>query len=221
MSNASANFARHRRNLLQFIRFGIVGSSGVVVNMAVTVVMTKLHGGGHHDNDPLFWITSKFAFRFTLLVWIVAFFVANFFNFQLNRSWTFKREHRRSWWAEFWPFFLVGSIAAAIGAIIKVLLTNSGSPLFLGWGYLDNSSGLRTRAYWAQLIAIILTLPVNFVVNKLWTFRAVQHHVPGADDLPMVAPVVDPDEVADTGELLVDDIMRAGHPQQDGPAARA
>lgn len=182
-----------RRHLRQFLKFGIVGGSGVVVNMVVAVVMTKLHGGSTHDNDPLWYLTGRHAVRYTHLVWIGGFVVANFWNFQLNRSWTFKREQRRSYWREFWPFFAVGSVAALVGLFIKTWLTNPTSPVYLPSSVFNGSQGLRDRAYWSQLITIVVTLPINFVVNKLWTFRAVQHD---PADVPMVAPVVAP-EVAD------------------------
>lgn len=207
---APSNLARHKRNLIQFIRFGIVGGSGVLVNLIVLFIMTKLHGGTVHDNDVLFRLGGDFAFRFTMLAWIVPFIVANTFNFQLNRSWTFKRQNRRSWWAEFWPFFLVGSVAAVAGIFIKWALTNPTSPLYLPSPMFNDHQGLRARAYWAQLITIAITLPINFVVNKVWTFRAVAHHRPGADDLPLLAPVVDPTDVEDTGVLRVRDIMAEG-----------
>lgn len=189
--------------MLQFVRFGIVGGSGVLVNMVVVVIMTKLHGGTQRDNDPLFWFTDKFAFRYTILVWIVSFIIANFYNFLLNRYWTFKREHRRPFWTEFWPFYAVGSVAAIVGLLIKWSLTTDSSPVYLPSPMFNDHQGLRARAYWSQLIAIICTLPINFIVNKLWTFRAVQNHQPGRDDLPMVAPVVDPKDVDDTGEIRV------------------
>ena len=38
----------------------------------------------------------------------------------------------------------------------------------------DDSSGLRNRLYWSQLIVIALVMPVSFVFNKLWTFAAVR-----------------------------------------------
>ena len=191
--------ARGRRHLRQFIKFGIVGGSGVVVNMLVAVIMTKLHGGTSRDNDPLWYLTGEHALRFTHLVWIGGFLVANFWNFELNRRWTFKRDHRRSWWAEFWPFFLIGSVAAAAGLLIKTGLTNPTSPFFLPGSIFDGSQGLRDRAYWAQLITIVLTMPINFVVNKLWTFRAVKHPETG-EDVPLVAPVVAPELVDEQGE---------------------
>jgi hypothetical protein len=53
---------------------------------------------------------------------------------------------------------------------------NRGSILALPTGLLDDSSGLRTRLYWAQLIVIVVVTPLSFVLNKLWTFAAVRTH---------------------------------------------
>ena len=181
---------RGRRHLRQFIKFGVVGGSGVVVNMIVTFIMTRMHGGTIHDNDILFRLFGDYAFRWTILVWILAFIVANFWNFQLNRSWTFKRDVQRSYWKEFWPFFAVGAVAAAVGIFIKMGLTNPTSAIYLPSPMFNDHQGLRARAYWSQLITIVVTLPINFVVNKLWTFRAVKHD---PADVPMVASVVAPE----------------------------
>ncbi|WIY81543.1 GtrA family protein [Propionimicrobium sp. PCR01-08-3] len=170
--------------LIQFIKFGIVGGSGVVVNLIIAYVMTQLNGGVGNDNNVIFQLPGRFAFRFTILVWIVAFLVANLWNFQLNRSWTFKRDRMRGWWAEFWPFFLVGAVAAAAGAIIKVLLTNPTSPLYLPSPWFNDHQGLRARAYWAQLFTIVLTMPINYLVNKVWTFRAIKNKDADPDPTP-------------------------------------
>lgn len=159
----------------QFIKFGLVGGSGLVINLIITYVMTQLHGGVAHDNDVVLELPGEFAFRFTILVWIVAFMIANVWNFQLNRHWTFRRKHKRSWWAEFWPFFVVGSVAALAGVVIKLALTNPTSPIYLPNPPFNDSHGLRARAYWGQLITIFATMPINYLVNKVWTFRAVHH----------------------------------------------
>lgn len=160
--------------LRQFIRFGMVGGSGLVVNMVITYLMTQLHGGVSHDNDVVVGLPGDYAFRFTILVWIVAFMIANLWNFQLNRHWTFKRVHKRGWWTEFWPFFVVGSVAAGAGIVIKMALTNPTSPVYLPDPPFNDLHGLRARAYWSQLITILATMPINYLVNKVWTFRAVQ-----------------------------------------------
>ncbi len=104
--------------LRQFVKFGLVGGAGVVVNMAVAIAMNKLNGGTINAQRILFAIpATPFNFRFTSLVWIVGFLVANLFNFQLNRSWTFRGTRHAPWFTEFWPFLAVGSAAAADRAV--------------------------------------------------------------------------------------------------------
>ncbi|HJE51640.1 MAG TPA: GtrA family protein [Tessaracoccus flavescens] len=166
---------RYGHSLGQFLRFGIVGGSGVVVNMVVNIIMNKLNGGSINAQDVVWSIPgTDFNIRFTQLAWFIPFLVANVWNFQLNRWWTFKSSKHAGWWKEFWPFFAVGSVAMLVGALLKLLMTNPTMPLYLPEPHFHEETGLRSREYWAQLIAIFLTLPINFVVNKLWTFRAVR-----------------------------------------------
>lgn len=166
---------RYGNTARQLIKFGVVGGSGVLVNMVVTVLMNKANGGSVNAQDIMFEIgLSEFNFRFTNLVWIVAFLVANLYNFQLNRWWTFKSAGHARWWKEFWPFLAVGSVAALVGFFLKIAMTNPTSPFYLPEPYFHEENGLNSREYWAQLIAIVITMPINFIVNKLWTFRAVR-----------------------------------------------
>lgn len=188
MTTSSSPAGRHRRNLVEFIKFGLVGGSGVLVNMLVAIAMNKANGGPANSQEILFNLFgTQWNFRFTSLVWIVGFVVSNVTNFQLNRSWTFKRDQRRGWWAEFWPFFSVGAIAALIGMFIKIALTNPSSALYLSAPFFHEMTGLHSREYWAQIITIVITMPINFVLNKLWTFRTVRHH----DALPEPAAQAD------------------------------
>lgn len=166
---------RYRHSIRQFVKFAVVGGSGVIVNMVVAIIMNKLNGGSANAQDIIWSIPgTSFNVRFTALVWIGGFLVANLYNFQLNRWWTFKSAKAAGWWKEFWPFLAVGSAAAAIGLVIKIALTNPSSPLYLPEPYFHEETGLQSREYWSQLIAIIITMPINFVVNKLWTFRSVR-----------------------------------------------
>ncbi len=184
-------YDRYRNSLRQLVKFGAVGGSGVVVNMIITVIMNKLNGGSINAQNVLWSIPgTDFNVRFTALVWIVAFFIANLYNFQLNRSWTFRSSKHAAWWQEFWPFLAVGSVAAAVGLVIKLALTNPNSPLFLPEPYFHEAAGLNSREYWAQLIAVVITMPINFIVNKLWTFRAVRSsRLHPADESPSADPV--------------------------------
>lgn len=201
---ARAAYHRHRRSLRQFVKFGLVGGSGVVVNMAVAIMAHKLHGGTSQAREVLFPIpfTTK-SFRYLHLVWIGSFLVANVWNFQLNRSWTFRSATHAPWLREFVPFLIVGSAAAGAGLLIISTLTHPDSMFYLRDGWFTESVGLRSRFYWAQLITIVLTTPVNFIANKLWTFRSARHHRSG-EPAPLLAPVLAPDQVDDTGHWLTE-----------------
>ena len=53
----------------------------------------------------------------------IAFLVANLWNFQLNRSWTFRTTpHAPSWWREYWPFVTVGLLGQLVGLVLLTLL---------------------------------------------------------------------------------------------------
>lgn len=174
MSTEPGLARRIGRTLGEFIRFGMVGGSGVLVNLVVAYLMTQLNGGVSNDNRILFELPGPWAFRWTALVWIVGFLVANTWNFQLNRGWTFRRAKMRGWWTEFWPFFAIGLVAAGVGLLLKIGFTNHTSPIYLPGPLFNDHEGLRARAYWGQMFAILLTMPVNYLVNKFWTFRAVK-----------------------------------------------
>lgn len=193
-------FVRHRHNWLQFLKFGVVGGSGVLVNLLVTVIANRLFP--HYQGVAIDLPFTEFNIRWYHVITSLAFLVANVWNFQLNRSWTFKSGKHAGWFTEFFPFLATGLVAYAVGQTLITLMLKQGSPLELQqWvPALDDSTGFRTALYWANLIQIVITMPINFVVNKLWTFRAVRakHRHPEAD-LPMVAPAVAPEVVDETG----------------------
>jgi putative flippase GtrA len=165
---------RHGRNALQFGRFALVGGTGVAVNLVVLVLVKRL---GPQPEDAIAALRpTEFHVRWYHLYSTIAFLFANLWNFQLNRWWTFRSARHSRWWKEYWPFLAVGMLGQAIGLVLLTLLMHRGSPLSLPTGVLDDSSGLRTRLYWAQLIVIIVVTPLSFVLNKLWTFAAVRTH---------------------------------------------
>jgi len=165
-------FVRHRHNWLLLLRFGLVGGSGVLVNMLVAVICEKV--GPDHYGVLLPIPGTDFNVRWYNLFFLVSFLVANLWNFQLNRFWTFKSSKHAGWWSEYGPFLLVGLVTMAIGQLIITALMNTNSPLALPRDVFDKSSGLRNPYYWAQLIAVFVTIPISFIVNKMWTFRAVR-----------------------------------------------
>jgi putative flippase GtrA len=173
-TTGTSTLRRHRRNALQFGRFALVGGTGVAVNLVVLIAVKRL-GPGAEDAIAALPPTA-FHIRWYHVYSTAAFLVANLWNFQLNRSWTFRSARHSGWWREYWPFLAVGMLGQAIGLVLLTLLMHRGSPLSLPTGVLDDSSGLRTRLYWAQLIVITVVTPLSFVLNKLWTFAAVRTH---------------------------------------------
>lgn len=173
---------RHRRSLVQLVRFGVVGASGVLVNLAALVAVKRLGPG--FDEALVGIPLSDFNVRWYHLYSTIAFFVANLWNFQLNRAWTFGSAHHARWWREYWPFVTVGLAAQALGLGLLTLLLHPDSWLALPTSLLDDSTGFRTRLYWAQLIVIAVVTPLSFLLNKLWTFAAVRsHHLELADPI--------------------------------------
>jgi putative flippase GtrA len=151
-----------------------VGATGVFVNLLVLVIVKRL---GPHPEDALLALApTAYHVRWYHLYSTVAFLVANLSNFQLNRWWTFRSARHSRWWKEYWPFLAVGLLGQAVGLVLLTLLMHHGSPISLPTDPLDDTTGLRTRLYWAQLIVIVVVTPLSFVLNKLWTFAAVRTH---------------------------------------------
>lgn len=160
---------RHR-GVRQLVKFGLVGGTGVVVNLIAVIVCNKLGPDPHGIAADIPW--SRFNVRNYHVYATIAFLVANLWNFQLNRAWTFRTSKHASWLSEYGPFLLTGLFALAGNLAVLTALLHPGSPLALPQGYFDDSSGLRNRLYWGQLIAVVVVTPVTFLVNKYWTFTA-------------------------------------------------
>ncbi len=163
---------RHRHNWKLLLQFGLVGGSGVLVNMAVLILCNKIGPDAHSVawDLPL----TSFNVRWYHVFLTIAFMVANLWNFQINRWWTFKSAQHSGWWREYLPFLAVGTVALIANLGIATLLLHPGSPLALSTTVFDDSTGFRTRLYWAQLIATAVVTPLSFLLNKVWTFSAVR-----------------------------------------------
>ncbi|MGV8847062.1 GtrA family protein [Tessaracoccus sp.] len=174
-------YSRYSHSVGQLFRFGVVGGVGVFVNFFVFVAAGKLMPlvwptAGMQAGNAIWWSLpwTDFNVRWYHVTSTIAFFVANLFNFQLNRRWTFRSHNAANWLREYWPFLTVGLIAQAVGLLIMTALMHPGSVVSLPDAVFDNTTGLRTKKYWAQLIMIVCTIPITFLVNKFWTFRAVR-----------------------------------------------
>jgi putative flippase GtrA len=133
---------RKPSNWLQLVRFAVVGASGYVVNL---VIYTLLEHG----------LSASYALAAT-----GAFIVALSNNFVWNRLWTFRAgEGHVGFQAA--RFCVVSLVAFAFNLLVLYALVEGAG--------MENVMELGTVP--AQAIAIAAATPLNFIGNKLWSFR--------------------------------------------------
>ena len=122
-----------RANWVQLVKFGLVGLSGYVINLAVFA--GTLSWGAH-------------------VAATISFVVSAASNYWLNRHWTFAHQKAHVG-VQGARFFVVSLAAYGLNQLWLVLFVD-----VLHW-----------REVLSQAIAIVLVTPVNFLGNKLWSFR--------------------------------------------------
>lgn len=133
---------RKPSNWMQLVRFGVVGASGYVVNLLVYTLLE--HGVG-----------VGYAIAAT-----GAFVVALSNNFVWNRLWTFRASDGHAGFQAA-RFCVVSLVAFAFNLVVLYALVE-------GFGMRD-VLGMGTVP--AQAVAIAAATPLNFIGNKLWSFR--------------------------------------------------
>jgi len=124
---------RRRHNWVQLVKFGVVGASGYVINLAV---FAALLGWGAHVAAAISFVVSAAS------------------NYWWNRHWTFVGQ-KGSFAMQGMRFYIVSAVAFAFNQLWLVVFID-----WLGW-----------REILSQAIAIVLVTPLNFLGNKLWSFR--------------------------------------------------
>jgi dolichol-phosphate mannosyltransferase len=128
---------RKPANWTQLVRFGTVGASGYVINLAVFAAL--LHGASADKG----------------IAATVAFVVALSNNFVWNRLWTFRASEVHAGFQAA-RFCVVSLVAFAFNLVVLYALV----------------VGLGVAEVPAQALAIASATPLNFIGNKLWSFKA-------------------------------------------------
>jgi putative flippase GtrA len=147
---------------LRFLKFGIVGSSGILVNQGVLYVAQEYVFHVQHTADGVDWVRLNVSLA-------LAIFFATLNNFFWNRLWTWadrKHHYPRPWLVQFGQY----ALACWLSIVLQILLTNLLAPHFYIYG--------------ANLIAIVLTSVLNFVLNDIWTFGRLKLLRAGPDEPP-------------------------------------
>lgn len=134
-------------SISKFIRFGIVGTSGFLVDFSITAIMLSLFGVNEY-------IANAVGFIFG---------ATN--NYILNRRWTWRSKNPNIR-GEFLKFFMVSAAGLGINSLVIFICRASlgeYSIVVLGYGI---------SSFWvAKLIATAVVLVWNFLVNNYFTFR--------------------------------------------------
>lgn len=132
--------------LKRFIKFAIVGATGMVVDLAVLTFSKEVLG------LPL------------MLAVALGFSIAVVNNFTWNRYWTFPESRQRPVTGQLVQFTVVNLIGLAINEVIVLGL----HPVFSGalpdpYAYLA-----------AKVIAIGVVLFWNYGANRIWTYKGIE-----------------------------------------------
>jgi putative flippase GtrA len=133
LENRAVQALKRPSNWIQLAKFGAVGASGYVINLAVYVALLGL--GAH-------------------VAAAISFVVAAASNYWWNRHWTFATE-KGDFAMQGMRFFAVSFVAFWVNQLWLAIFID-----WLGWGKIVS-----------QAIAIVLVVPLNFLGNKLWSFK--------------------------------------------------
>ncbi len=137
-----------RDTLCQFMKFGIVGVSNTVISYVLNVMVLK-------------WM-EPLAVSWDYIVGnIVGFVISVAWSFYWNSRFVFKAKRKGA------RRTLQGLLKAYMAyGFTGVILNNVLSGIMIHvWGI---------SKYIAPLLNLIVSVPLNFVINKYWTFKAVK-----------------------------------------------
>ena len=137
---------------LRFLKFGTVGVSGIVVNQGVLYLAQEHLFHVSHSAGSVNWVDLNLSLA-------MAIFFATLNNFFWNRLWTWadrKGHYDRPIVVQFGQY----TLSCGISIALQVLFTNLLAP----------------HIYYmvANLVAIVVTSVVNFLLNDIWTFGRVK-----------------------------------------------
>ena len=133
---------KHRRTMVQLIRFCLVGGSGMLIDMGVTAFCRELIG-----------IDARVGAFF-------GFSLAVINNYLLNRKWTFRNGDKPSHAFSFTTFLAISGMGMAISIGVMHLCME----------YLGMAAGQWYLL--ARLIGIVVATVWNFAGSKLIAFKA-------------------------------------------------
>jgi len=133
---------RGHLELVRFVKWGIVGGVGAVVDFSLLNLGIQVFGLPK-------WLANTFSFAAAVLS-----------NFTWNRLWTYPESRKAPIGPQLWRFFVVNLGGYCINQFIFLSLDRW---VFASWGTLGYNV--------SKAIAILVVLFWNYGVNRLWTYR--------------------------------------------------
>ena len=144
---ATAVAAARRLLTPRFLKFGMVGASGVLVNQGVLYLAQEhlIHGSRVQTHTD--WLLLNLALA-------IAIFFATLNNFIWNRAWTWadRKHHDKGLLLQFGQYLLACWLAIMLQIVLTNLLAH------------------HLEILVANLASIVLTSVLNFLLNDVWTF---------------------------------------------------
>ena len=140
--------SKHYPTLIQFIKFGVIGVSNTAVSYAVDMFgMYVLFKNADMSE------TAK-----VVLVSAMAFLISTVHSYYWNNRFVFRSETQPGGKEHLARYFRMAQCYALTGLVLAPLMKLGLSALGI--------------PYWAaSLLTLAVTVPLNFILNKLWAFK--------------------------------------------------
>ncbi len=151
---APLNRMVQQRGVRQFVKFGIVGASSTVINLAVLYLVLRLLHGHRYISATIAFLVS----------------VGN--GYYWNKRWTFKEAQAKAVSTQFTQFVLVNLVGLLLDWLVIYLIS---TPLEHELHHLQAAWPAdkieRVAVLAAQLVATGVIVFWNFFANRFWTFK--------------------------------------------------
>ena len=150
------------RNLWQFLKFAIVGVSNTLIS------------------EIIYALLVYFDIHY-ILAYFVGFVISVLNAYYWSNKYVFKMQdgEKRIWWkvllktyvAYFWSFLLSAILLVVWIEIVQISQYLSGVAVFLQGKGLQSVDAAFLGEILAAGINLLITVPMNFVVNKFWAYK--------------------------------------------------
>lgn len=159
-----------RKNLIQFLKFGLVGISNTAVSYVIYALVIYFCGVEHY-----------------VAAGVLSFIISVLNAYAWQTVFVFREEKgrgRRVWWQvllrtyaayAFTGLILNNALLYLWIEVVDISLFAGPLLAFLGQaglsGALDGLTSRELATYGAPILNMVVTIPLNFIINKFWAYR--------------------------------------------------